>query len=353
MKSDLGNAHNVSEGVKVLDRNVRVQMQLIEDLLDMSRIVSGKIRLEMQRVNLEDVVDAALDSVAHSAAAKEIRLEKAVDEDARHITGDPGRLQQVLWNLLTNGIKFTPRGGKVFIRCRRLPAHVEISVRDTGEGIPPEFLPHLFERFTQANGSITREHGGLGLGLSIVRNLVEMHAGTIRAESFGSGQGATFTIELPVLSLQDADTHQGGQTLPAPSDSEPAAALKLKGIKVLVVDDDADAREVVFRFLQQSEAIPMSAASAAEAQALLDSFRPDVIVSDIGMPIQDGYEFIRSVRVQGSKIPAIALTAFARPEDRIRSIQAGYQMHLTKPVEPTELIAVVASLAGLYGAPQC
>jgi CheY-like chemotaxis protein len=216
---------------------------------------------------------------------------------------------------------------------------LRISVHDTGVGIAPDFLPYLFERFMQADGSTTRQHGGLGLGLSIVRNLIEMHGGTVRAESAGSDKGATFTIELPVGSEAD-DSVKSRRPL--------TSGRKLKGIKVLVVDDDADTREVVRRFLLQCEATPILAASAEEAQSVLDSVTPDVIVSDIGMPTQDGYEFMRAVRFQGLKTPAVALTAFARPEDRMRSIQAGYQMHLTKPIEATELIAVIASLAGRY-----
>ena len=348
MKATPGNADTTGKAVEALDRNIRIQQKLIEDLLDVSRIISGKIILDVHRLDLDEVIDAALESVMPSIKAKEIRIERDPgDPSARYVKADRARLQQVLWNLLTNAVKFTPKGGKILLSKRRMQGHVELRVTDTGEGIPPEFLPHLFERFAQANGSTTRVHGGLGLGLSIVRNLIEMHGGTVRAESQGTGKGATFTIELPVSSVEDTAVLHEENVIPPASALGPEHARRLGGIKVLVVDDDPDSREVVRRFLLQSDATPILAASAAEARSLLDSVKPDVIISDIGMPIQDGYEFIRAVRVQGLKIPAVALTAFARPEDRIRSIQAGYQMHLSKPVEPAELIAVVANLAGL------
>ncbi len=348
IKMDPADTDAVAEGVNVIDRNVRIQAQLIEDLLDMSKIISGKVRLDVQAVDLAEVIDAALDSVMPALVAKEIRLEKVVDAPASSVNGDPGRLQQVLWNLLTNAIKFTPKAGKIEIRVARFETHVEISVSDTGEGIAPEFLPQLFERFSQADASTTRKHGGLGLGLSIVRNLVEMHGGTIAAKSRGLGQGATFIIQLPLRVIASTETDVLNQSRSHSHRMLPSSPSNLKGLKVLVIDDESDARELVQRFLIGCEAIIRLAGSADEAQAALPTFQPDVIISDIGMPLQDGYEFMRSVRVQGLKTPAIALTAFARPEDRIRSIQAGYQAHLRKPVEPAELIAVVASLAGRY-----
>jgi PAS domain S-box-containing protein len=345
LKMGESDAGTVSEAINVIDRNVRLQTQLIEDLLDMSRIVSGKVRLEVRRIDLADVVHASLESVMPALKAKQIHLESTIDPAAGAVNGDPSRLQQVMWNLLTNAIKFTPRGGTISVLVESAQSHVTISVNDSGEGISADFLPQLFERFTQADASSKRKHGGLGLGLSIVKNLVEMHGGTVHADSPGKGQGATFVIRLPMyVSLEkNPDT-----TISDDSATSDDCPTKLTGIKVLVVDDEADARELVRRFLVDCEAIPMLAASVAEARLMLREFRPDVILSDIGMPGEDGYGFIKTLRGQGLKTPAIALTAFARSEDRMRSIQAGYQTHLPKPVDPAELIAVIASLAGRF-----
>jgi signal transduction histidine kinase/DNA-binding response OmpR family regulator len=335
----------VAEGIDVIDRNVRMQTQLIEDLLDMSRIVSGKVRLDVQQVDLPEVIDAALQGVQPAADAKGICLERVIDPAAGPVSGDPGRLQQVLWNLLTNAIKFTPRDGRIHVLLQRVDSHVQISVTDTGEGISPEFLPHLFERFSQADASMRRKHGGLGIGLSLVKSLVELHGGTVRAASRGEGSGATFTIDLPLRPARDqiaGAIHPRSSRVSAEEMKEPP---KLRGVKVLVVDDEPDARELVRRMLIERQAVPRLASSAKEAQEILLDFKPDVILSDIGMPSQDGYEFMREVRGRGDCTPAIALTAFARSEDRIRSIQAGYQTYLPKPVEAVELLAVIASLA--------
>jgi PAS domain S-box-containing protein len=333
-------------GIAVIDRNVRIQTQLIEDLLDMSRIISGKIRLDVQTVELSEVLHATLEAIRPAAEAKQIRLERIIDPLAGPVSGDPSRLQQVFWNLLTNAIKFTPKGQKIQVVAERVDSLVQISVSDTGEGILPEFLPRLFDRFSQADGSTTRKHGGLGLGLSIVKNLVELHGGTVHARSAGEGLGATFVIRLPLRAAkaqtQEVPPPQRGATS-VPFDRK---ALSLHGVKVLIVDDEPDARDLVQRFLSECGANPAVAASAVEAQRVLAAFAPDVIISDIGMPEQDGYEFMRAVRDRGYKMPAVALTAFARAEDRIRSIQSGYQMHLPKPVDPAELVAIVASLAG-------
>jgi PAS domain S-box-containing protein len=335
----------IDEGIEVIDRNVRLQTKLIEDLLDMSRIISGKVRLDVQQVDLAGLVNSAIESVKPAADAKLLRLERIVDPLAGPVSGDASRLQQVLWNLLTNAIKFTPKGGRVHVLLERVDSHVEISVADSGDGISREFLPHLFDRFSQADASTTRKHGGLGLGLSIVKNLVELHGGTIRAASPGDGLGATFIVRLPIRATKAAK-----EDIPRPRARASASAFnchdKLSGVKVLVVDDEPDARVLVRKFLEECGATAALAASAAEAQTLVASFRPDVIISDIGMPGKDGYEFIRSVRSNGDRTPAVALTAFARAEDRIRSLQAGYQSHLPKPVEPAELVQVVASLAG-------
>ena len=350
LKRDQQDPEMLSEAISVIERNARAQTQLIEDLLDMSRIISGNVRLDVQWVELSEIINAAMESVKPTAETKGVRLEKEIDRLVGSVSGDPARLQQVLWNLLTNAIKFTPKGGKVRVFAEVMQSHVEISVADTGEGISPDFLPHLFERFSQADGSAKRRHRGLGLGLSIVKNLVEMHGGTVRANSRGQGQGATFIVHLP---LQAPKSSEGEENPPHPRMLLSGLSVEcerpnLRGIKVLVVEDEADARELVRRFLVECDALPAVAASAAEAQKLLLTFQPDVIVSDIGLPQKDGYEFIRDVRKQGLTTPAVALSAYARAEDRIRSAQTGYQTHLAKPVEPAELLAVIASLAGRY-----
>jgi PAS domain S-box-containing protein len=340
----------LAEGLSVIERNTRVQTQLIGDLLDMSRIISGKIRLDVQQVDLQEVVKAAVASVQHSADAKEIRLQVVLDPLVPPVRGDPGRLQQCFWNLLSNAIKFTPRGGRVQVSLERVNSHLEVCVADNGQGIKPDFLPHLFERFRQADSSTTRRHDGLGLGLSIVKNLVELHGGTVRAKSAGEGMGATLCIELPVMVAHPAEAthsrvHPGGPTLNAPAIDHPSLA----GITVLAVDDEADARHLLKRVLEGCGAKVFLAGSSREGLDLVQSERPDMIVSDIGMPVEDGYEFIRKVRLlafeDGGRTPAAALTAFARAEDRTRALRAGYQTHVAKPVEPTELTAVVASLA--------
>jgi signal transduction histidine kinase len=334
----------VSQAVEVIDRNIRMQTQMIEDLLDMSRIISGKIRLEVHNISVAEVIDAALGSVTPAIQAREIRLEKLIDYHSCTISGDFGRLQQVFWNLLTNAVKFTPKGGRIHIVCERVDSHVEISITDTGEGIDPDFLPHLFERFSQADGSTTRQHGGLGLGLSIVKYLIELHGGTVVADSAGKGRGATFLVRLPLRMTkpQDDTARPVDPCITAP---ELAGEFhKLRGMKVLVIDDEPDAREVLRRFLETYQAIPQLADSTMRAEEILAEFCPDVIVSDIGMPGDDGIAFMRRYRDRGMKTPAIALTAFARADDRIRSLQAGYQSHLSKPVEPAELLNVIIRL---------
>jgi signal transduction histidine kinase len=340
-------SETIKEGIDVIDRNVRLQKQLIEDLLDMSRIISGKIRLDVQEVELPELIDNTIESIRPAADARSLRVERIVDPLAGPVSGDPSRLQQVLWNLLTNAIKFTPKGGKIQVVLERVGSHVELSVVDSGDGIDQEFLPYLFERFSQSDASTTRKHGGLGLGLSIVKTLVELHGGAIRATSDGAGKGSTFVIHLPLRASKAVQNNR-----PHPQADKTAQAFdrhdQLSGLKVLVVDDEPDARKIVSRFLIECGAKTELASSAADAHRVLDSFAADVIVSDIGMPEQDGYELIRARRRSGDKTPAVALTAFARAEDRIRSIEAGFQRHLPKPVEPAELIAVVASLAGRF-----
>lgn len=351
LRTDTCDPQTLREGIAVIDRNVRIQVRLINDLLDVSRIISGKVRLDVQPVELSEVLHGTLETVRPAAEAKQLILEKIIDPLAGPVSGDPGRLQQVFWNLLTNAIKFTPKGGRIQVLTERVNSHVEISVSDSGEGISPDFLPRLFDRFSQADGSSKRKHGGLGLGLSIVKSLVELHGGSVLAKSAGQGLGATFVVRLPLRVARTAARELPRQGTAAASAALDCHDLRLHGLKVLVVDDEPDARDLVERFLVECGATPAVAASAAEAQTLLSTFQPDVIVSDIGMPEQDGYDFIREVRNQGYKTPAVALTAFARAEDRIRTIQSGYQTHLPKPVEPAELMAVVASLAGRFDGP--
>ncbi len=344
----------LDEGLAVIERNARAQTQLIEDLLDMSRIVSGKIRLDVQEVELSSVINASFDLLKPSADAKGVRLVRVLDPLANPVSGDPNRLQQIVSNLLSNAIKFTPRGGKVEVLLERVNSHIEVTVADTGQGISPEFLPHVFDRFRQADASTTRKHGGLGLGLSIVKQLVELHGGTVRAKSAGEGAGATFTVALPlaITKRQSQDRRHPTTFLePLPDDD---IHVSFEGTTILVVDDEPDARNLIERLLTDRKAHVLKAASADAALQLIARERPDVLLSDIGMPERDGYDLIRALRAlpieEGGRTPAIALTAFARSEDRTRAMMAGYQVHLSKPVEPSELIATVASLVGRTGA---
>lgn len=339
----------VSEGLKIIHGSGRVLADLISQLLDMSRITSGKLLLDMQTIDLGAVVEAALETAKPDIAAKELRLETAFDRAAGQARGDPNRLKQVVWNLLSNAVKFTPRGGLIRVETRRYGSRVEIRVSDTGQGIDPEFLPHLFERFRQEDASAARKHGGLGLGLSIARSLVEMHGGTISVESAGKGLGATFTISLPAL----ADAEDGAQTqdrsqAPGESTGAERAEAALDSFKILVVDDDRSSLEIVKRVLEERRATVFTAASARQGLELLQRFRPDVLISDIGMPEEDGYRFLRRVRAlgadRGGSTPAMALTAFASPEDQHRAMICGYQAHLTKPIEAGRLIANVVRL---------
>jgi signal transduction histidine kinase len=336
-------------GLDTIARNARAQSQLIDDLLDMNRIVSGKIRLDVQRVDLAMIVEAALESVGPSLAAKELRLRKTIDPHAGPVFGDPNRLQQVVWNLLSNAVKFTPRSGKLDVLLQRVNSHVEITISDSGIGIAPEFLPHLFERFSQAETSTTRKFGGLGLGLAIVKQLVELHGGSIRADSSGEGQGATFIVVLPLRAVRGFEEPREHPTTPrrtpVPGAIDPEL---LKGISVLVVDDELDARDLLQVVLESASAEVWIAKGADEALLMMKQRRFSAIVSDIGMPHRDGYSLIREVRTlsvaQGGKTPAIALTAFARSEDRTRAMLSGFQVHLSKPIEPRELVATLKSL---------
>jgi PAS domain S-box-containing protein len=336
--------HELAQGVEVIERNARVQAQLIDDLLDMNRITSGKTRLDIRRVQVMDVIDAALSTVRPSAQAKGITLKQSCSSISEPIAADPARLQQIIWNLLSNAVKFTPEGGTVEISVARTSAGVDITVCDTGQGVEPEFLPFVFDRFRQADATTTRRHGGLGLGLAIVRQLVELHGGTVRAESAGRGRGATFVVSLPVA--------VGVSEEPSGSDErereKQAKNVNLSGVRVLAVDDEPDAAALIKRVLEKNCAEVDKASSAEEAMELLAGEKFHVLISDIGMPVEDGYELISRVRsLNGNpnqRIPAIALTAFARAEDKERATLAGFQQHVSKPLDVGELVAVVAGM---------
>jgi signal transduction histidine kinase/ActR/RegA family two-component response regulator len=339
----------LTEGLEVITRNARTQARLIDDLLDMSRIISGKMRLDVQRVDLPAVIDAAIESVKPAAEAKGIKLQKVVDPIAGPITGDPNRLQQVIWNLLINAIKFTPKLGKVQIVVERVNSHIELSVSDTGKGIASEFLPHVFERFSQADSSSKRGYAGLGLGLAIVKSLAELHGGSVRAKSGGEGKGTTFIISLPISVVHTLDTNENLQHAKIDPHEILLHTADLKGITVLVVDDEPDAIGLVKRIMEDCGATVESCMSAAECLASVPTFMPDVVIMDIGMPDMDGYTLIGKIRTlspqQGGRTPAVALTAFARSEDRRQAMLAGFDLHVAKPVEPGELVAVVSRLA--------
>jgi signal transduction histidine kinase/ActR/RegA family two-component response regulator len=339
----------LTEGLEIIERNARVQAQLIDDLLDMSRIISGKLRLDVQRVELPSVIQAAVEVVQLAADAKGVRLEVVVDPIAGPVTGDPNRIQQIVWNLVSNAIKFTPRGGKVQVTLERVNSHVELSVSDSGQGIDPEFLPHVFERFSQADASATKRHAGLGLGLTIVKNLTELHGGSVRAKSAGLGKGSTFIISLPISVVRSLNVDHNRQHPATPIETAFVSSPDLAGINVMVVDDDLDALELVKCVLEGCKARVTGCSSAAQCLDLLPESRPDVLITDIGMPHEDGYSLVRSLRAlpkeKGGETPAVALTAFARSEDRRRAMLCGFDMHVSKPVEPGELVAVVARMA--------
>jgi signal transduction histidine kinase/ActR/RegA family two-component response regulator len=340
-------AESTRHGLGVIERNAEAQHQLIRDLLDVSRIISGKLQLQTRQVGLAPIVEAALDSVRQAADAKSIRLGAEYDAETDLVTGDPDRLQQVIWNLLSNAIKFTPKGGAVGVRVERYGSDVRVRVSDTGQGIAPEFLPHVFERFRQQDGSTTREHGGLGLGLAIVRHLVEQHGGRVSAESAGDRRGSTFTINLPIAAVKSpAGSREPAGPPPQTSPGDVAGALG--GVRVLVVDDQPDARELLAMVLDRAGASVSTAASAAEALELLEREELDVLVSDIGMPAADGYALIGRVRDMAEgrarRTPSVALTAYASEEDRRRALAAGFDAHIPKPVEPAELVSVIARL---------
>jgi signal transduction histidine kinase/ActR/RegA family two-component response regulator len=344
---------SVVRAVEIIERNAKAQAQLVEDILDVSRVGTGKLRLMIEPVDVASVINAAIDSVLLAADSKNIQLEVTLDPSARFVSGDSGRLQQVAWNLLSNAIKFTPSGGRVSIRLERAGSSAQIRVSDTGQGISPQFLPFIFDRFRQADGSSTRRHGGLGLGLAIVKHLVELHGGTVHAESPGEGLGTTFTIKLPLAPSHERKKGSRRDTKSLRASEAVDAGMKalptLDGLQVLLVDDDQDTLQMLAAVLTSYKATVQTAASSAEALEVLQWFRPDVLVSDLAMPDDDGYSLIGKVRAleaeSGDKISAVALTAYVRVEDRVRALSAGFNMFVPKPVEPTELVAAIANLA--------
>ena len=342
--------------VVTIQRNARIQSQLIDDILDVSRIISGKLKLETQPLELISVIEAAVESVLPAAEAKDIRLQRVLDSGSSMISGDSNRLQQIVWNLLSNAVKFTPKGGRVQIRLERVNSHIEIIVSDSGIGISPDIMPFIFDRFRQADSASTRQYGGLGLGLAIVRHLVEMHGGTVEAESNGEGRGSTFTVKLPLITLRSVElSSEKSKEREHPTSNRDVpfeCTPELEGLHILVVDDEEDGRTLVKTVLENCGAKVTTADSAASGFKAIQELRPDILLTDLGMPGEDGYFLIKNVRAlpadQGGSIPAAALTAYARVEDRMRVLRAGFQIHLPKPVEPAELIAVVANLSGRH-----
>ncbi|HEX8873349.1 MAG TPA: ATP-binding protein [Nitrosospira sp.] len=338
---------HIQRGLEIIERNAHAQNKLIEDLLEMSSIISGKIRLDIQRLDLASITEAAVESVAPAAEVKGIHLRTKIDRGAGMVLGDHNRLQQVIWNLLSNAVKFTPTDGSIDIIVERVSSHLEVRINDTGLGIKPEFLPHVFDRFRQADSSLTRNYGGLGLGLATVKQLVGLHGGTVRAKSDGEGKGASFIVTLPLAPIRDRKDRDHAPARPTAAEGE---HIVLSGINVLVVAGERDALGFMKEILTQCKAVVVTTASAEEALAILVRQKPDVMISDIDMPEKDGFQLIREVRnlpaSQGGKTPAIALTAFAYPEDRTKAMLAGYQTHLSMPVQPRELIAAIANLTG-------
>jgi signal transduction histidine kinase/ActR/RegA family two-component response regulator len=342
---------NTAQAVEIIERNAIAQTQLINDILDVSRIVPGKLRLDVRPVELSSILQAAIDVIRPAANAKEITLQVTLDPRAGPVSGDPDRLQQIVWNLLSNAVKFTPRGGRVDVRLEGLSSQIEIAVTDTGIGINADFLPHVFDSFRQADSSYTRAHGGLGLGLAIARQLVELHGGTVEALSPGEGEGATFKVRLPLISIHPAPGTKSNEpqietSLPSGSDSDRSSSLY--GLRLLVVDNDVDARSLLNLVLEACGAKVTTAATAAEAFDLLEQLKPDLLISDIEMPDEDGYSLIRKVRSLdaklGAPIPCVALTAHAKSEDRNQALSAGFQAHVAKPVATHELIEVISTL---------
>ena len=345
---------DTGHAVEVIARSARAQAEIIDGILDVSRIITGKFHLKAQPVELAPIIRAAIDTLRPAVSAKAIALNVSLDQAAGTVTGEPARLQQIIWNLISNAIKFTPKGGRVEVRLERVNSQLEVRVTDTGIGIDEQFLPYIFERFSQADSSMTRAHGGLGLGLAIVRHLVELHGGTVQAESSGEGQGAVFTVRLPVTSVHKETTRPSGDSASGLHQKEETSDLTanrtdLAGLRVLVVDDEPDTLEILCMVLKQSGAQVRAVSSSADALEAFLEWKPDLLVSDLGMPGEDGLALIGKIRAlapeQGGGIPAAALTAYVREEDRQQALAAGYQTHIPKPVDPTTLVAAVAGLA--------
>ncbi|MEW6733264.1 MAG: PAS domain S-box protein [Acidobacteriota bacterium] len=344
--SDKLNQNDFSQAIKTIQRNAKLQAQIIDDLLDISRIITGKLKIDAKLVDLLPVINSAIEIIKPAVDAKELKFRISIDSTLGPVFGDPNRIQQIIWNLLSNAVKFTPKGGRIELSCENFRAHVEIVVTDTGKGISPDFLPYVFDRFRQADSSITRQHGGLGLGLAIVRQLVELHGGTVQAHSAGEGKGATFIVKLPLLGTS-IKTDVLEQTT---ASSEKLSALEptLHGTRVLIVDDEPETLAMLAIIVQHTGAEVKVASSAIEALEILNRWLPDILISDIGMPITNGYDLIRQIRAlplaQGGDLPAIALTAYARDAERKQSLEAGYQQHVAKPIEPQALINTLASI---------
>lgn len=351
LSSDRLDRESAKHALEVIERNAWAQKQMIEDILDVSRVITGKLQLNLSATNLVTVIEAALDAVRPAMEAKEIIVETDIDPDLRLISGDADRLQQVVWNILSNAAKFTPNGGRLEIAARQSATHVLISVKDSGPGIDPDFLPHVFERFRQADGSTTRTHGGLGIGLAISRHLVELHGGTIAVENRADATGAIFTVRLPlptgVLSKETL------ATAAASFEASTLEQVNLDGLQILVVDDETDTLDLITAELAQHGAKVTGATNAEDALKALEKGSFDLLVSDLGMPRIDGYELIRRVRMfeegKTKRIPAIALTAYVRVQDRMQAIMSGFSTHVAKPLEANELVTVVASLTGRLG----
>jgi signal transduction histidine kinase/ActR/RegA family two-component response regulator len=340
-----------ARAVETIDRNAKSQAQLIEDILDVSRMITGKLRLNSETVDISSLINAAIDSVQLAIDSKDLQLEIKLDPSARHTVGDANRLQQVVWNLLANAIKFTPSGGHIQVIVERAGEDVQIQVSDTGQGIDTDFLPFIFERFRQADGTTTRQHGGLGLGLAIVRHLVELHGGTIKADSAGKGKGATFTIRLPLAPQDTKHRKKLAENLQTKENAKASftSLPRLDNVRVLVVDDDRDTLQILSVMLSESGANVQTASSVGEAMEILAWYQPDVLVSDLAMPGEDGYSLIRKVRAleAGKKrqTPVVALTSYVRVEDRARALSTGFNMFVPKPVQLDELVTAISSLA--------
>jgi signal transduction histidine kinase/ActR/RegA family two-component response regulator len=341
----------VGRGLDAIERNAKLQARIVDDLLDESRIVMGKLEIDVRPMALDGVIHAAVDALRPAADAKGVRCAAELDRDVPWISGDPERLQQVVWNLVANAVKFTPRGGRIDVRLSAVPDGVRLTVDDDGIGIAPASLPRLFERFWQSDTSASRQHGGLGLGLAVVRHMVELHGGTVGAESAGEGQGATFTITLPAL----AADHTPRGTAPVRDDRAAAPAARLRGLRLLVVDDEPEACEVISAVLGGEGADVRTCCSSTAALAVLDTWLPDVIVSDIAMPGEDGYALMRKIRARkaevGGRVLAVALTAYGGHEARTQALSAGFQIHVGKPVAPDQLVGIVASVVKQHVAP--